>query len=284
MASSAERRIDSDSGARRIFGGADARPCRASIRPVDSRATATAMYDRDLNAAAHVHHSFLPEPIDNAAIDLAFRYLPIQTLGGDFCSAFWASDTRLIVCMCDVTGHGVTSALYAARINSFVLSHARAVSHPDDLVVRLNRFLYERLSAMGVYTAFFSAYIDLDCMQLAHANAALPPPIRYSDDTGECTRLEPEITLLGIGELPVSHGEGRSVALRSGDKLLMYTDGLIERPNGAGLDHGITGLQGVLRRHARSSSDVLCDTLLDWSIEAFGPPHDDQLVMVVTIK
>jgi phosphoserine phosphatase RsbU/P len=138
---------------------ADRRPLRradrrtadhVAIHAATTRPRVITMPYIGLETAARIHYSFLPESVRTEKIDLAIRHRPVQTLGGDYCSAFWITENRLAVCMCDVVGHGVASALYAARVNTFVLAHARMVTHPCELIIRLNQFLLDKLADAGV--------------------------------------------------------------------------------------------------------------------------------------
>lgn len=239
---------------------------------------------RDLAKAARVHYSFLPAPINNDQIDLAVHYQPVQTLGGDFCSAFWISDQRLMICMCDVTGHGVASALYAARINSFVLSHAASAAHPCDLLTRLNRFLVEHLGDVGIYSTFFSTCLDVQNMQLTYANAAHPPPLCHCNASGESRILESETTLLGVGLISMDQCQHRSVPLQSGDKLLVYTDGLVERIGLNGLGGAIQRLRRFTQEHAWRDSGDFNAQLVAFSYAEWGIPHDDFLALTLSVK
>ncbi|MEN8129422.1 MAG: PP2C family protein-serine/threonine phosphatase [Pseudomonadota bacterium] len=242
------------------------------------------MYDDELEKASRIHYSFLPDPIFNEHIDLSSRYRPIQTLGGDYCSAFWLTEDRLAICMCDVVGHGVASALYAARVNTFVLAHARRVSHPCKLMTGLNHFLRAKLADVGVYTTFFTAFIDLDAMRLDYVNAAHPPAVWYSSTHDECKLLQPETTLLGFTEIPALECPPRSLPLQSGDRLLLYTDGLIERPPTSDPSHGLDLLQAFARENAQLNSSDFCDALFQSTDQTFGHPHDDQLILALAIR
>lgn len=250
----------------------------------DSATPAEVADNRDLANAASVHYSFLPAPIDNDYVDLAVRYQPVQTLGGDFCSAFWVNDKQLILCMCDVTGHGIASALYAARINSFVLAHAASSAHPCDLLVRLNAFLIDNLGDVGLYSTFFSACVDLESMELTYANAAHPPPLCYSPHTGDARTLDSETTLLGVGRIATNRCQHRSMPLHSGDKLVIYTDGLIERVDANGIGDGIQRLRRFAVEHAPLGSDEFNARLVAFSLTEWGVPHDDLLTMTLRLK
>jgi sigma-B regulation protein RsbU (phosphoserine phosphatase) len=80
------------------------------------------MHD-EMKLAARVHYSFLPEHYEDDWLDVTTRLTPKSELGGDYCSVIPLGGQRFAVCICDAVGHGVAAALYAARINTFVLSN-----------------------------------------------------------------------------------------------------------------------------------------------------------------
>ncbi|MEE8525140.1 MAG: SpoIIE family protein phosphatase [Thermoanaerobaculia bacterium] len=97
--------------------------------------------DSDIELARRVHYGFLPQVFSNDTLDIAVAVLPHEDLGGDYCSIFPVADERVVVCLCDAVGHGLASALFAARVNTYVLTHARESPHPCALIESLNEFV-----------------------------------------------------------------------------------------------------------------------------------------------
>ena len=91
----------------------------------------------DLKLAARVHYSFLPEHYEDDWLDVTTRLTPKSVLGGDYCSVIPLGGQRFAACICDAVGHGVASALYAARINTFVLSNILQGHDPCELISAL---------------------------------------------------------------------------------------------------------------------------------------------------
>ena len=95
-------------------------------------------------------------------------------IGGDYASVHFQDDQHLVVGICDVSGHGVASALLANRVNSFVLSQAPHVRHPCQLVEALNDFVFRTFHETGLYLTFFSLFIDLDSRPWLEPDADIP--------------------------------------------------------------------------------------------------------------
>lgn len=80
------------------------------------------MHEADIERAAQVHYSSLPENYSDKYLDIAVYSQPLNKIGGDFCSILPVDEKRIILCMCDTVGHGIPSALYATRVNTYVMN------------------------------------------------------------------------------------------------------------------------------------------------------------------
>jgi sigma-B regulation protein RsbU (phosphoserine phosphatase) len=207
------------------------------------------MHEVDIERAAQVHYSLLPENYSNKYLDIAVQSQPLNKIGGDFCSILPVDEKRLILCMCDTVGHGIPSALYAARVNTYVLTHGKRYESPCDLINALNEFLCQRLSSTGIYTTFCSIFIDAEKKEIALSGAAHPPVLYFSFDKGEHELLPSETTFLGFeAPLPVRCAVYRR-KLYTRDKLLLFTDGLIEIKNTEGELSGTNWLTEFTKAH-----------------------------------
>ncbi len=128
----------------------------------------------ELHLAAKVHYSFLPKDYEDQRICIAATLRPLHPIGGDYCSILPLSDDHILVCMCDALGHGTPAALFAARVNTYVLTHAKPDLKPCQLLSGLNSYLCKRLSGVGMYTTFYVILIDLKKRTMALAGAAHP--------------------------------------------------------------------------------------------------------------
>lgn len=238
-----------------------------------------------MDIAVKVHYSFLPEGYENDFLDVAVRARPHNRIGGDYCSILPLDDKNLIVCMCDAVGHGIASALYAARINSFVLTHFLRHGDPCNLIYALNEFLCQHLSDTGIYTTFCSIFINYKTGEMEIAGAAHPPVLYYNKELGDTEMFSSETTLLGINHpLPLACSSKRRT-LHSGDKVILYTDGLIEVNRAEGVLSGVNRLKEFIGRNHHLSSAKFNDALLSEIIrgkdDKFG---DDVLVLTITVK
>ena len=239
----------------------------------------------DSQLAAKVHYGFLPDDYEDDRLSIAVSLRPLYTIGGDYCSILPLGENRILTCICDAVGHGVSAALFAARINTYVLTHARADMYPCELVEGLNSYLCKRLSDTGMYATFYALVFDFESGTLNLSGAAHPPVLQLEKDHDKCMEWPPATTLLGITDpMPVVCGSER-LRLNAGDHFLLYSDGLIEVEDADEQVFGVEGLSRSLIAHRNLSGKVLNRAILEQAESHAGDGFkDDVLLMSITIK
>lgn len=239
----------------------------------------------ELKLAARVHYSFLPEHYEDDRLDIATRLIPKKVLGGDYCSVIPLGGQRYAACICDAVGHGIASALYAARINTFVLTNILQGHDPCELISALNEFLCYRLTESGMYASFFVLLLDTGTMGMRFAGAGHPAALHLSATENRMHWLESQTTLLGFEHpLPV-HCPLEACSIAPGDRILLYTDGLTEARNSSGEGFGNGGVARYADAHWREDNrgfvDGLCAAVHDYSK---GKIKDDILCLSIQLK
>lgn len=239
----------------------------------------------ELKLAAHVHYSFLPEHYEDDWLDVVTRSTPMFVLGGDYCSIIPLGGQRFMACICDAVGHGIASALYAARINTFVLTKVLQGHEPCELISLLNDFMCSRLSDSGMYASFFVVFLDTETMEMKYAGAGHPPALHLSTTDNQVHLLKSQTTLLGIEHPLLVHCTLESISINQGDKILLYTDGFTEARNSRGEMFGNAGLISHISEHDQQNNkdfiDGLCAEIHDFSN---GEIRDDMLCMCIMVK
>ena len=115
------------------------------------------VWQRELDIAERVHRSMLPKPIRHPRIDIDVRYVPAEKVGGDYCQVLFPAESCCYVTMCDVTGHGIGSALLATRVSSQVRGLVFEKLHPTEIVQQLNKFVLENFAETDLLLTFFVA-------------------------------------------------------------------------------------------------------------------------------
>jgi sigma-B regulation protein RsbU (phosphoserine phosphatase) len=239
----------------------------------------------DLQLAAKVHYSFLPDDYEDDRVNIAVSLRPLYAIGGDYCSILPLGENRILICTCDAVGHGVSAALFAARINTYVLTHARVEMLPCELVEGLNAYLCKRLAGTGMYATFYALLLDFESNTMNLSGAAHPPVLQLEKGNDKCREWPSTSTFLGISDpIPVSCGSER-LPLNTGDHFLLYSDGLIEVEDIDAQPFGVERLSNTLIAHRNLSGQVLNKAILE-KAEAYAGDgfNDDVLLMSLTLK
>jgi sigma-B regulation protein RsbU (phosphoserine phosphatase) len=235
-----------------------------------NRAAARNRYE--LQLATKVQASFLPkDPPTIPGLRFAWRYEPSVELAGDALNICQLADDCLGLYVLDVSGHGVAASLTAvsaARLltscqehDTILLRDGSPVS-PSDVALRLGQSFAWNADTEQFMTMFY-ATLKPSTRTLHYVAAGHPPAIRISKD-GIASRLEGTSLPIGIGDTFEHH----QAQLCPGDRVYLYSDGVIEATNSACEHFGISRLAQTLERLCAgpldSSIAALLDHLLTW--------------------
>lgn len=216
--------------------------------------------------------------IDLPGVRVAVRYLPAERttgLGGDWYLACRASRGRVLIAIGDVSGHGRDVIAPMARLRHAVDALVVTDASPAQLLAWLNELVWH--SHDGTTATALAGYLDPVAQEFTWAQAGHLPPILTGG--GEARLLDaPEGVLLGADA--DSGYEIARVRLRRGETLLLYTDGLVERP-GRDIEDGIA----LTRLAATSLTGGDLAVELDRIIDAVGGtnPADDACLLAVRL-
>ncbi|MFF7969971.1 SpoIIE family protein phosphatase [Streptomyces sp. NPDC007905] len=200
--------------------------------------------------AARLQHALLPlpsKPVRLAGLRIEVAYLPAQSgihVGGDWFSAIELPDDAALFVVGDVAGHGIGAVATMAQLRFTAKGMVSTGSSLTGALARLNQLLLHSRDSRATATLILARY-DPSTHVLTWAQAGHPPPLLVR--RGEARYLQrPGGMLLGASASPVF--ESAEIRLEPGDRLVLYTDGLVERP-GEGLDAGFARLADAVRAH-----------------------------------
>ena len=234
--------------------------------------------ESELAIAREIQNSSLPSSIPKIQ-DLAISatYLPMTAVAGDFYDFIPVDRNRIGILVADVSGHGVPAALIASMIKVAMQSVVSCASRPAELLRGLNRILSSQLRGQFVTAAYL--WVDTEAHTALYSAAGHPPLLLWSQR--ELLRIESNGLLFGISaaaDYPV-----RELSLRSGDRLLLSTDGVTEPENAAGEAFGHRRLEQVVRESQEHSPAELSEKLMA-EIRRWQPPsvtQEDDITLVV---
>ncbi len=228
--------------------------------------------------AARLQHALLPlpsGPVRLRGLRVEVAYLPAQAgvhVGGDWFSAIELPDDAALFVVGDVAGHGVDAVATMAQLRFTAKGMVTTGSSLTGALARLNFLLLHSRDAQATATLVLARYEPAE-RRLAWAQAGHLPPLLVR--AGEVQLLDrPDGMLLGASAHPVY--ESAECRLEPGDRLLMYTDGLVERP-GEDIDTGLARLSEAVRAADPGSLDALLAAMLE------GERRDDVCVLDIRV-
>jgi serine phosphatase RsbU (regulator of sigma subunit) len=239
--------------------------------------------EREMELAREVQQSVLPRVFPEAVgYVFAARNQPARRVGGDFYDVFALDDNHIGLVIADVSDKGMPAALYMALTRSLLLAEARREPSPRAVLLNVNRLLRE-LGDPHMFVTVFYGVLALREQRMTFARAGHDYPLLLR--AGAATRLGGSGTVLGAfdsGELRLSQEE---LALRDGDKLVLYTDGLTDilDPTGNRLELG--RLTALILAHAAKPPAALCDAVFAQlaAYQSSAEQFDDMTLVAVAV-
>jgi len=239
-----------------------------------------AAVERELATARRIQERILPERVPNLRrFRITVRYVPMTEVAGDFYDFPNTGDGRAAVLVADVSGHGVPAALIASMVKIATASHRDTAADPGALLTSLSQSLDGQLGGQFVTAVCIS--LDDGANEIAWSIAGHPSPLRWSAADRRLTSLDGGGILIGL--MSASYATQRT-AVAPGDRVIVYTDGVLEVTNAAGEFFGDDRFHQVIAEHADRPSADLADAILAemrvWRGKAHGFDDDVTLVIV----
>jgi PAS domain S-box-containing protein len=240
------------------------------------------VYEREHRIAETLQRSLLPERLPHLpGLSVAARYLPAAAeaeVGGDWFDVLPTPSGGVGLVMGDVAGKGLAAASMVGRLRSALRAYALEGHPPARVVEQLNRLIWTEEDESQMATLIY-VVVDPVAGELHWVNAGHPPPLLLPE-AGAPQYLEGGSSV-PLGVLPFPEFQEVSLPIDQGSTVVLYTDGLVERP-GEHIDIGLDRLAHVVRG---SSSDPqqLCDRVLSELVPEGGAPDDVALLALRTI-
>jgi len=236
----------------------------------------------ELETARQIQSFILPrETVNIKGLKLAAQYVPMAAVAGDFYDFIKVDDKRLGVLVADVSGHGVPASLISSMVKIAFSSQLPHAHNPARVLAGINQILCGKLESDFVTAAYL--FIDTEKQMTAYAGAGHPPLLVWRGSEEEIYEYGERAIVLG--QLEAAHYQNSDFSLKSGDRFILYTDGIIEATNAAGEFFGESRFKAYITSQARRSAGNFADEFIrhitDWSGKHLDDALDDDLTLVV---
>ncbi|MGK5092806.1 SpoIIE family protein phosphatase [Deltaproteobacteria bacterium TL4] len=252
------------------------------IQATTNLTQAQTQIEQELAQARITQLSLLPHlKTKLASVRLASKYMPMDQLGGDLYDFLDFREEKVGIFIADVTGHGVEAALLTFLVSGLFKTFAPGVHSPTIALKKLNEALLKKIQGNKFVTAAYCIY-DAKTQTLKFSSAGHPEGYLLRHKTQELLPLKTGGTILGSFEdMPLF--EDLSLSLFPGDKVLMYTDGILETTNPHGEMFGKKRLKEALKAHSDLPMAELIETLYLRILTHMGNPQmklNDDITLV----
>jgi sigma-B regulation protein RsbU (phosphoserine phosphatase) len=237
--------------------------------------------EHEIAEARAIQEGFLPKEIPQlAGYEIAAAWQSARVVGGDYFDVLPFDGEMCGLCIADVAGKGLPAALLMSNLQAAVRGLASPSLPPEDLCTRLNTLLCRNIASDRFVTLFY-AQLDGPSRQLRYVSAGHNPPFVLHRDGSHERLCEGGIVLGVFANQPFKSG---TVQLQSGDRMVLYTDGVTEACNSDDEEFGEERLLQVLQQDpARSAIEIQKNILQAAAEFSRGSWQDDATLLVVAV-
>ncbi len=238
---------------------------------------------RDLSSAKKLQDFFInTNSLDHRNFNIAglrqsYIYNPCQEIGGDFLNLIEAGHNKFGLMIADVMGHGITAALATGALKSaFSIMVKDATENPVLLLASLNNHFFKEISSL--FASCIYAFIDMKKKEITLARAGHYFPMFFSSEGDNILELDLKGPALGIKKHALYSQQIYQV--KPGDKILFFTDGIIEQKNFEGEMYTEERLKEVFLKFSRKNEENILKKI-EKDLSQFTPMEkkDDDITL-----
>ncbi|MCK4543352.1 MAG: serine/threonine-protein phosphatase [Spirochaetales bacterium] len=234
----------------------------------------------ELALASELQKSLLPREFPTGLpLDFCHRYMPYSQIGGDFFEIARLDENHLGIIITDVSGHGVASAFVTAMFKSSFAHLSSGLISPAETFALLNTEFTRVIRTEHYLTAFY-AVVNLEDFTCTYCNAGHPKQLLFRKN-GEIE----ELTTIGffIGMFEGTEYEEKTIQFNPGDKLLLFTDGILETENEEAVPFGRENLIRVVQEYPDQDLEGLANAIMSNLIMYNAEPiFQDDITFLIT--
>lgn len=255
----------------------------ALLKSMETLRVTTAAKERmesELKISQEIQRSFLPgDSVQMGGVDLYACLIPAREVGGDFYHFIPLDEDKLLVCLGDVSDKGMPAALFMSGLMIWIKAKASADRTPSEILSEINREISTDESTM--FATIFLGILDTRTGRLRYCDGGHCTPFVLGQQ--EVRELH-TMKNLPIGIFEDASYEDLEMTLRSGESLVLYTDGITEAENAQGEWFGTSRLRHGLEVAAQGSPLEVTRMLRDQVLAFAGQYSQSDDIAVLTLK
>lgn len=247
-----------------------------------------ARLNRDLGQLEEIQRSLLPAlHVEDNELSIRSYYQPNGRTGGDYYDFILATDSEVYLAIADVSGHGSPAAFIMGITRALLHSEIEHDRSPAEILKSLNEYLIRSIRSNEFVTMFLGR-LDRQSKTFTFSNAGHLPPIWLRSNHEELLEIE-ESRGVPLGVLETPNYDETEIQLREHDKIVLYTDGVVELFNKDRVAYGDDRMKSVLQENRDCNAVDLLDVIIQ-DLQLFLergldvlPAEDDMTIVVFTI-
>jgi len=239
--------------------------------------------EADLALARRVHSSLIPRSYHDDRLHIHVHYVPVQGVGGDYAGIVPMSGETYYTIIFDISGHGVAPALLANRVSGEINRMLARRPSPADVAEEVNAFLIRHFNETGLYLTFFCCLYDMNKRTLTYSGGGhLPAVLLRREDPVPSRLLTSQNGILGAFEHAIEDHPQDTIEIRPGDKIVLFTDGLVDAGQSLGVPMTLPGLLALFESIAEMGPGSFSDTVIDQITARMQNAVEDDITLMTT--
>ena len=217
--------------------------------------------------------------------EIAALSTPAREVGGDFFDFIEIGEGKIGLIVGDVTGKSVSGALVMSAARSVFRMLSEEQHSVGDIMIRANRRAKKDIRS-GMFVALLYALLNSKDRTVCLCSAGQTQPIYFSANIGEPSLVQTEGDTFPIGILDEVEYKETYLQLAAGDRLVFYTDGIVEAMNEKQEIYGFERLLNLVKNSGSLGAESLLKEIMRQVNEFVGgaPQSDDLTVIVVSVR
>jgi len=234
--------------------------------------------ESELAIAHTIQLSALPTDFPKKeAFELVASMTPAREVGGDFYDFFPVDDTHFAIVMADVSGKGITAALYMMSAKAMIKNMLQAGYPLVEALSKANKGLCDNHSR-GMFVTAFVGILDIKTGQIEYVSAGHCPPLQKTNDVYDYIAV---VRNMFLGVSPNYQYESGKFTLKNNDRLFLYTDGVTEAQTKKETLFEQERLKKALNEKQMSLTDTIANVRKHIQRFVKGAPQSDDITMMV---